>query len=138
MTQPLLLDTCAAIYITDGEWMQPEAVEAIDTASDRGQTVLLSPITAWEVGQLASRGRLRSSYSPQKWIERLLSFREIAFCALTPDILLQSSFLPGRLNKDPADRIIAATAREHGFTVMTRDRNLLDYGHQGYLSVVAC
>lgn len=57
---------------------------------------------------------------------------------LTPKILMESSFLPGPVHKDPADRIIAATAREYGFTVMTRDRVLLDYGAEGYLSVLEC
>jgi PIN domain nuclease of toxin-antitoxin system len=51
---------------------------------------------------------------------------------------MESSFLPGKFPKDPADRIIAATAREHGYTVVTRDRALLDYAEQGYLSAVEC
>jgi PIN domain nuclease of toxin-antitoxin system len=46
--------------------------------------------------------------------------------------------LPGDIHKDPADRIIAATAREYGYTVMTRDRQLLDYGRAGYLAVMPC
>jgi PIN domain nuclease of toxin-antitoxin system len=36
------------------------------------------------------------------------------------------------------DRAIAATAREYGFTVMTRDRALLDYAAQGHLSALTC
>jgi PIN domain nuclease of toxin-antitoxin system len=47
-------------------------------------------------------------------------------------------FLPGALPADPADRIIAATAREYGFAVMTRDRALLAYADQGSLSAVTC
>jgi PIN domain nuclease of toxin-antitoxin system len=59
-------------------------------------------------------------------------------CELTEEVLMASSFLPGRFHRDPADRIIAATAREFGFTVMTRDKALLDYGREGHLSVLEC
>jgi PIN domain nuclease of toxin-antitoxin system len=52
--------------------------------------------------------------------------------------LIASSFLPGRPPRDPADRIIAATARDYGCTLMTRDRALLDYGEQGHIRVLAC
>jgi PIN domain nuclease of toxin-antitoxin system len=51
---------------------------------------------------------------------------------------MESSFLPGSIHNDPADRIIAATAREYGFTVMTRDRALLAYAAEGHLSALAC
>jgi PIN domain nuclease of toxin-antitoxin system len=57
---------------------------------------------------------------------------------LPPHVMLQSSFLPGTPPREPSDRIVAATAREYGFTVMTRDRELLDYGRDGHLSVLAC
>lgn len=54
------------------------------------------------------------------------------------ELLIESQSLPGNIHKDPYDRIIAATAREYGYTVMTRDRALLDYGQEGYLSAVEC
>ena len=47
-------------------------------------------------------------------------------------------FLPGTPPRDPADRIILATARDLGCTLITRDRALLDYGAQGHARVVGC
>jgi PIN domain nuclease of toxin-antitoxin system len=138
MSTPFLLDTCAAIYIGDNEWLRPQAIEVIDKASDQGQPVYLSPITAWEIGLLVRKGRFKSSLAPKRWLDRLLSFREIAFCELTTEVLLESSFLPGGLHGDPADRIIAATAREYGYTVVTRDRALLDYAAAGHLRALEC
>ncbi|MEA2794644.1 MAG: hypothetical protein QOI87_2024, partial [Bradyrhizobium sp.] len=44
----------------------------------------------------------------------------------------------GKPPRDPADRIIAATARDLGATLITRDRALLGYGTQGHLSVAEC
>jgi PIN domain nuclease of toxin-antitoxin system len=43
-----------------------------------------------------------------------------------------------RFHSDPADRIITATARVEGMTVVTRDRQFLDDDAQGYVSVLAC
>jgi PIN domain nuclease of toxin-antitoxin system len=57
---------------------------------------------------------------------------------MSPDVLIASSFLPGKPPRDPADRILAATARDYGATLITRDRALLDYGAQGYISAVRC
>lgn len=37
--------------------------------------------------------------------------------------------LPDDFHPDPADRILVATAREHGLTLLTADRKILDYGH---------
>jgi PIN domain nuclease of toxin-antitoxin system len=135
--RPLLLDTCAALWIVADEITQKVA-DALTETRDRGLNTYVSPITAWEIGILARKGRFKSSYTPQRWLERLLSRPFTAVAELSPELLLESSFLPGRLNDDPADRIIAATAREFGYTVMTRDRALLNYGREGYLSVLEC
>lgn len=138
MTTVFLLDTCAAMYLVAQEPMAQVATEAMDKAADLGIPLRVSPITAWEVGLLQGKGRFRSSLTPQRWFETLRTRPGITLCELTPDVLLQSWFLPGKLNRDPADRIIAATAREYGFTVITRDRALLDYAEQGHLAVIEC
>jgi len=138
MKLPILLDTCAALWIMESAWLQPAAVDAIDGAFDRSEPVHVSPITGWEIGLLASKGKFRSSYSPQKWLDRLLTRPEIEVAALPPEVLLQSSLLPGNPPRDPADRIIAATAREYGFIVMTRDRSLLAYALAGHISAIEC
>ena len=55
-----------------------------------------------------------------------------------PAIAVECNSLPGRLHSDPADRIITATARLNGLNVVTRDRQILDYAAQGYLSALPC
>jgi PIN domain nuclease of toxin-antitoxin system len=124
------------MYVVAGEPMTEAAQQAINASA--AAPLYVSPITAWEVGMMAGKGRFRSPVTPQRWFESLCALPGISLCALTAEILMQSWSLPRGLNKDPADRIIAATAREYGFTVMTRDRALLDYGRQGYLSVMEC
>jgi PIN domain nuclease of toxin-antitoxin system len=138
MTGAILLDTCATLWIMENDWMKESAVAAIDGAFDRGEKVFVSPITGWEIGMQAEKGRFKSSFTPQRWLNLLLARPEIGLADMPPRVLLESSFLPGILNRDPADRIIAATAREYGYTVMTRDKALLDYGREGHLSVLEC
>ena len=67
-----------------------------------------------------------------------MSLPGMALAKMPPELLIESALLPGDIHGDPWDRIIAATAREYGYTLMTRDAALLDYGSQGHLSVFAC
>jgi PIN domain nuclease of toxin-antitoxin system len=134
----LLLDTCAVIWIASDAPLADAAVEAIDAAADAGEAVMMSPITGWEIGLLASRGRLALPTEPGMWLDQVLGASSMALAELTPHILLASSFLPGRPPRDPADRIFIATARQHNFTLVTRDRRILEYGKAGHVRVLAC
>lgn len=138
MRPTLLLDTCTLIWIMNNAELSPTAIQYIDEAFDRGDAVYASPITAWEIGLQASRGRFKSILTSQRWLEELLRTPNMKLAELTPKVLLESSFLPGSPPRDPADRIIIATAREFGLTVVTRDRALLAYAKEGYLKAIAC
>lgn len=131
----LLLDTCAAIFAAEGELKQ-SALDALESQAATGQALLLSPITGWEIGLLSSRGRLLLQLHPRQYLRRLTSLPGVQLAPLTPEILLESSFLPGAAPRDPAGRIIIATARELGLQVMTRDAALLVYASEGHLCVL--
>lgn len=136
--QPLLLDTNAAIWIVRNEKLTARAVEAMNAAHQEAATVFISPITAWEIGILVARNRINLLMTPQRWFARLLSLSGMKLSELSPDILMASSFLPGDPPRDPADRIILATARDLGATLITRDRALLKYGLDGHISTIPC
>lgn len=136
--QPLLLDTHAAIWISRNEALAPRAVEVMNAVHQAAGSVFISPITAWEVGLLVSRNRLNLLMTPERWFARLLSVPGMRVADLSPGILIASSFLPGNPPRDPADRIILATARDIGATLITRDGLLLKYGQAGQISVIAC
>lgn len=136
--QPILLDTCALIWLVEDEPLAPAAIDLLNAASDAGAITYVSPISAWEVGLLAARERLKLLITPQRWFQRLLETSNVQLADMSPDILIASSFLPGKPPRDPADRIIAATARDCGCTLLTRDRALLDYAKQGYIRALEC
>jgi len=135
---PLLLDTHAAVWVFENSPIARGAAEAMHAASRDGTPVFVSPITAWEVGQLASRARIDLSAAPHRWFAGLLATPGIHLAELSPDILIASSFLPGTPPRDPMDRILIATARDLAATLVTRDRELLAYGETGNVSVLAC
>lgn len=140
MTRPasLLLDTHTAIWVVEDQPIASEAREAIETAYRTDGMIFVSAITAWEIGLLVARNRLGLSMTPERWFQRLLAIEGVRLAELSPDVLIGSSFLPGEPPRDPADRIIVATARDLGATLITRDRLLLKYGEAGQVSTIAC
>jgi PIN domain nuclease of toxin-antitoxin system len=137
VARPLLLDTCAAIWLMNGDPLSPESLEAI-AAAQREDAVAVSPITAWEIATLAARGRLALTLAPIAWFAALLRQKGVVLAPMPPDVLIASATLPGNPPRDPADRIIAATARQYGHVVVTRDGELLPYARARHLDAIAC
>lgn len=138
VASPVLLDTCAAIWLMSRAPLSTASRGAIRTAQSANLGVYLSPFTAWEIGTLVAKGRLHLTLSPEVWFETVLALPGVRLAALTPQLLIHSTALPGTPPSDPADRIIAATARLFGYRVITRDSKLLDYAKQGHILAAAC
>lgn len=64
-----------------------------------------------------------------EWLNQALSYPGVRLLELSPEIAADSTQLPGEFHKDPADQIIVATARIHGFPLLTADRKILAYPH---------
>jgi PIN domain nuclease of toxin-antitoxin system len=133
-----LWDTCTAIWIYEKARLAQPALDAMGAAHREGVPSYVSPITAWEIGMLVSHRRLQLLIRPERWFANLFDAPGVRLAELSPDLLIASSFLPGTPPRDPTDRIIAATARELGATLITRSRALVDYGEQGHINVVEC
>ena len=135
----LLLDTCAIIWMVLKEPMAPAAVSAIARAAAM-RSILVSPVSGWEVGLLATRRRAPLSFRPDvvTWFERLLSRPGIRAIELEHRVAVSAAFLPGKLHDDPADRLLVATARDRGVPLVTRDRRILGYAAQGHIDAIAC
>lgn len=136
MTWPILLDTCAVLWLASGG-LSARAEREIEDAKTQGAEILVSPISAWEIGMLVSRGRIALMLPPQAWFDALLE-EGVALAEMPPNILIASSQLPGPPLRDPADRIIAATARAYGYRLMTRDRPLLEFAAAGQTVAIPC
>ena len=133
----VLLDTCAILFFAQARRLTQEIIEAIDVASEQGQ-LFLSPISAWEIGQLNSSGKLALTQEPLSYFNSFIEQTSALLCDLGPEILVRSHFLPGNFHKDPMDRILIETARSNGLTLVTSDRAILAYGQQGHVKTLAC
>jgi PIN domain nuclease of toxin-antitoxin system len=133
-----LLDTCALIFITMNEPESGKVKAAMQQAYEAGEPIYVSPISAWEIGLLVSTGRLNLSLPPNRWFDNVMQKSGIALADLSTDVLIAASFLPDMPVRDPADRILVATAREYDFTLVTRDRKLLAYADKGHIQALAC
>lgn len=140
MTNAVLLDTNAALWLT-ADTLGFAAVGRLTEAA-LGDGIYVSPITAWEVGQLCQSPvkatALGLTGGPESWYRDLLSFADVRECILDGAIALASTTLPGNFHKDPADRFLVATARAQDFTLMTRDRKILAYAEAGHVKAIAC
>jgi PIN domain nuclease of toxin-antitoxin system len=133
----ILLDTCALIWIVNKDPITPAALALAERAFREGE-LYLSPVSAWEIGMLASRGRLKLDCSAESYVTRAFTQPGVRLAALTPEIAVRSSSLPGDLHGDPVDRMLVATAIVMGLRLITRDRRILEYGAAGHLSVIGC
>ena len=138
MAQPVLLDTCAAIWLVNGDPMSADSRASITAAQTENLGVYVSPMTAWEVATLVAKNRLQLALSPEAWFEALLGLVGVRLAAMPPRVLIASATLPGAPPKDPVDRIIAATGRTFGYSIVTRDGELMLYARAGHIVVVGC
>jgi PIN domain nuclease of toxin-antitoxin system len=133
----ILLDTCALVWTVNLDPILPAARKEISRAASAG-TLYVSPVSAWEIGLLVRRGRLELQVAAESYIDRVFRRPDVRVAALTAGIAVRSSYLPGDLHEDPADRLLVATAIVMGLKLITRDRRLLNYGGRGFVGVMAC
>jgi PIN domain nuclease of toxin-antitoxin system len=136
--QPVLLDTWAAIWLVNGDPMSADSRASITAAQTENLGVYVTPMTAWEVATLVAKNRLQLALSPEAWFDALLGLVGVRLAAMPPRVLIASTTLPGAPPRDPVDRIIAATGRTFGYSVVTRDGELMLYARAGHIDAVGC
>ena len=134
--RPILLDTCAAIWLAAGD-LRPQALAEVKATLSAGVSVAVSPITAWEVGMLVSKRRIVLASPVLAWFEALIE-SGIDRTELSSAVLVAATELDAPTLRDPADRIIAATARAFNYRLMTRDTPLLNYAAAGHAQAIPC
>lgn len=97
----------------------------------------MQAFSVWEIAMLESRGCIDMHMPIHAWMAGALALPGLALIGLDPNIAIESTRLPGALHADPADRVLAATARIHGLTLVTRDAALLEYAGWGHLRALA-
>jgi PIN domain nuclease of toxin-antitoxin system len=117
--------------------MTRESIASIDEAAARGE-VLVSPVSARELGLLVRKGRVRLDLEPLPWFERFLGLPGVRLTPLGVAAAISSSFLAEPFHGDPADRLLVATARTLPAALITRDAQILSYAEAGHVGALAC
>ena len=135
---PLLMDTHCWLWIEGGltERFSHIGLAALRRAAMEGR-LLLSVISIWEVALLEAKARISLQMECSAWVRNALANPGLTLAPLTPEIAIQSTRLPGNLHGDPADRLIVATARAHGATLLTKDTKLLSYGRAKHVAILS-
>ena len=123
-----LLDTHVWVWLLEGDERVPPETRRLLNDS-RSLPFGLSAISPWEIAKKMALGKLTLSVPGRDWIRKGASLPGIDLLPLTPEIAWEADHLPGEFHRDPADQIIAATARIRNITLITRDRRLLAYSH---------
>ena len=126
----ILLDTHVLVWWIQGDsgLLSPKASAAISSEMQDGE-IALSSITAWEIAMLVSRGRLALSMDAVVWLSIVEEINGVKFIPVNNEIAVMAVHLPGDFHKDPADRLIVATARKLGVAIVTADENIRAYQH---------
>ncbi len=121
----LLLDTHAFVWMVNKSTRLGEATsKALDKASFEDR-LAVSAITPWEIALLVSKQRLTLNGDVMDWLNEALAKPGLMLVPLEPEIAVASTRLPFEIHPDPADRILVATARQLGATLVTADALLL-------------
>lgn len=125
----LLIDThVVQWWSAEPERLSTAAVAALESSTE----LAVAAISWYELAWLAQHGRISVTLPVGRWLETLA--RSVRTVSLAPSIAATAIGLPRGFPSDPADRLIYATAVEHGWQLVTKDARLR--GHRGSPSVL--
>ena len=122
----ILLDTHVLIWLAvKPERLSKAATRAIKRA-ERAGGVAISSITLWEIAQLVDDGRVKVRGSIETFLDSLCQRSGLAVLEITSEIAALAFQFPPGFPRDPADRLIGATARAQGIPLVTKDQPMQD------------
>jgi PIN domain nuclease of toxin-antitoxin system len=118
----ILLDTHALYWMAnDSKRLSGRAHDAIRKAREE-TGIAVATITVWEVAWLAQHRRIVVAGSVESFVRELVA--RVILKPVTPEIAALAVRLPDQFPKDPADRLIAATAMIEGMRLVTADARI--------------
>jgi PIN domain nuclease of toxin-antitoxin system len=126
----IVLDTHALLWWVEDDTAKLSARAKREILSERAAGgIIVSSITAWEIALLVSKQRLALTIDIGVWLAKVARVDGLQFVPVDNDIAVAAVNLPGEIHRDPADRIIVATARHYNASLVSGDRQLRAYPH---------
>lgn len=118
----LLLDTHIALWLdSEDDRLGAGTRRTIDNAWQEGGRIFLSAISVWEIAVLVDRGSIELDLPVEDWVERFVSRPGLEAVALDHAAAARAYRLQGLEHRDPADRLLIASAIELGCPLVTYD-----------------
>lgn len=129
MTTVLLDSHVIHWWSAEPDRLSPGAAKALSDADE----LAVSAISWFELAWLARHERITLTIPIRSWLEQLAA--QVRTVGITPAIADAAVALPSTFPGDPADRLIYATAMEHGWRLVTKDRQLRAHRHPRQLAL---
>ena len=119
-----LLDTHVLLWWHGDRGRLSREQQAVIAAAGADSPLEVSDISLWEVAMLYSLGRIRLTIPLREWLDKAVAAPLVRRHGISPAVAAELASLPDSFHRDPADRILVATARVLGATLLTRDRRI--------------
>ncbi len=121
-----LLDTHVLLWWLDQSPRLSRRQLRVLRSATEGQPLWVSDISLWEIATLCRLGRIRLHVPVREFLEGAVAPPLVQCLRLTPAVAAEVASLPDSFSRDPADRIIVASARVLGATLLTRDQRIIE------------
>ena len=118
----ILLDTHVLAWTAEDPDRLSRAAASEIRRARRGGGLGISAITLWELSWQIARGRIRSYGTVDATLRQMIE--GVAVLPVTPEIAALATQFPDDYPQDPADRLIGATARAEGMSLVTKDERI--------------
>ena len=125
----IVLDTHVLVWWVTGDPALSKKAKAAIERELAGGDIVVSSISAWEIAMLVKHDRLVLSMDVSSWLSAVTQIDAVRLVPVDVDVATKSVELPGEFHKDPADRMIVATARKLAAPLVTKDNRIRAYAH---------
>ncbi len=126
----VVIDTHVLIWFVNGsEQLSKIAKDTINQTIASDDEIIISSMSTWEIAMLINKNRLVLSMDIESWLNNIEKIQGFRFVPVDNEIAYKSTQLPGEFHKDPADRMIVATARKLAIPLITADQKIRTYEH---------
>ena len=123
-----LLDTHVLLWwLGENPRLSPEQRRVLQDA-DAGNPLWVADITLWEIATLWKLGRIKLHLPLREWLEQATAPPLVRRLPITPAVAAEVADLPDSFHRDPADRILVASARVFGAVLLTQDDRIVSSG----------
>lgn len=128
MTKAVLDTHILVFWRSEPARLSAEQREHLESIESSGGSFTISAITIWEIAKLVEHGKLTITRPLDLFLGEIEEHPRVEVVPLTGRILAESVQLGNGFHKDPADQMIAATARCLGYPLVTQDQRIRDWG----------